>query len=388
MKKLNLWLFLSLFIAAFTLTACGDDNDSVTPPPAPEGDVSSIEGTWKSAFTGVTCVFSGDKFSIKESNGTLLNDGTYTLKDNVLTFNYTDDGKAVKATAKVTTLYQKQALVIKGNPDDGEGYSIFEAAEVCFKDGKAPTTSVNDIQGNWYWYTGKTKSVRAAMFICGNKFEVIIGAWGVKYVGTYTYEGGTMKLNITNGYTSRAPHTGYGLGYGNMDPETLDATWYVLDQEHWVFENEIVFISAGSEAYGALANLPAVYYKENRTPKVNPIESLIGTKWYEMGNSNPEGHMYMTWVFENGKADWGNLMKDTEEGRWEKWTRHSYTLTVDGCDFTMTNGEGVERSGSYVIEGDEMMIYYTDQTGMKLARIKGDLLDTWNSATEINIYGN
>ena len=27
MKKLNLWLFLSLFVAAFTLTACGSDDD-------------------------------------------------------------------------------------------------------------------------------------------------------------------------------------------------------------------------------------------------------------------------------------------------------------------------------------------------------------------------
>ena len=96
----------------------------------------------------------------------------------------------------------------------------------------------------------------------------------------------------------------------------------------------------------------------------------------------------MTWVFDGGQADWGNLVWSTENGRWEKFTRHSYTLTVDGCDFTMTNGEDVNRSGSYVIEGDEMMIYYTDQTGMKLARITGDLLNTWNSATEINIYGN
>ena len=33
MKKLNLWLFLSLFVAAFTLCACGDDDDSGSPAP-------------------------------------------------------------------------------------------------------------------------------------------------------------------------------------------------------------------------------------------------------------------------------------------------------------------------------------------------------------------
>ena len=42
MKKLNLWLFLSLFVAAFTLTACGDDDDSGSPAPTP----TSVVGTW------------------------------------------------------------------------------------------------------------------------------------------------------------------------------------------------------------------------------------------------------------------------------------------------------------------------------------------------------
>jgi hypothetical protein len=33
MKKLNLWLFLSLFVAAFTLSACGSDGDGDDPAP-------------------------------------------------------------------------------------------------------------------------------------------------------------------------------------------------------------------------------------------------------------------------------------------------------------------------------------------------------------------
>jgi hypothetical protein len=42
MKKLNLWLLASLFVAAFTLTACGDDDDSGSPAPTP----TSVVGTW------------------------------------------------------------------------------------------------------------------------------------------------------------------------------------------------------------------------------------------------------------------------------------------------------------------------------------------------------
>ena len=44
MKKLNLWLLASLFVAAFTLTACGSDDDD-TPGDNP-GSPTSIEGKW------------------------------------------------------------------------------------------------------------------------------------------------------------------------------------------------------------------------------------------------------------------------------------------------------------------------------------------------------
>lgn len=47
MKKLNLWLFLSLFVAAFTLSACGDDKDDN--PPKDESlavTESNLKGIW------------------------------------------------------------------------------------------------------------------------------------------------------------------------------------------------------------------------------------------------------------------------------------------------------------------------------------------------------
>ena len=51
MKKLNLWLFASLFVAAFTLSACGsdDDKDDGNKPPKDESlDVTeaNLKGTW------------------------------------------------------------------------------------------------------------------------------------------------------------------------------------------------------------------------------------------------------------------------------------------------------------------------------------------------------
>ena len=47
MKKLNPWLFLSLFVAAFTLSACGDDKDD-NPPKDEKIEVTeaNLKGIW------------------------------------------------------------------------------------------------------------------------------------------------------------------------------------------------------------------------------------------------------------------------------------------------------------------------------------------------------
>jgi hypothetical protein len=44
MKKLNLWLFASLFVAAFSLTACSSDDDDNSS--GSSGNPTSIEGKW------------------------------------------------------------------------------------------------------------------------------------------------------------------------------------------------------------------------------------------------------------------------------------------------------------------------------------------------------
>ena len=51
MKKLNLWLLLSLFVAAFTLSACGDD-DTNNPPKDETLKVTAenLKGTWDAAI--------------------------------------------------------------------------------------------------------------------------------------------------------------------------------------------------------------------------------------------------------------------------------------------------------------------------------------------------
>ena len=55
MKKLNLWLLASFFVAAFTLTACGsdEDDDNASKPPKNETvkvTEETIKGTWDGAL--------------------------------------------------------------------------------------------------------------------------------------------------------------------------------------------------------------------------------------------------------------------------------------------------------------------------------------------------
>lgn len=98
MKKLNLWLFMSLFVAAFTLSACGDDDDK----PA---DTNPLFGRWESKeplkvdIVKVSYAFTigADKsvkfeYRMRNNDGVLHNGynryGTYVEDGKKITVNY------------------------------------------------------------------------------------------------------------------------------------------------------------------------------------------------------------------------------------------------------------------------------------------------------------
>jgi hypothetical protein len=273
MKKLNFWLFASLFIAAFTLTACGDDDEdttTATPPTVPSETstesvtVDDLKGTWKYDFYGTTYEFTENTFTVKMQDEETYT-ANYTLKDGVISYSYTFDGKAEKGSANVYLMYNKSVLAMKAKPVDGDDYSIREAATILYRNGQAPNTPKSDIQGEWHWYMrGEVDYVRGAYKFEGDNFELIVTPWGQKYTGTYAYQGGFLTLNITNGYTSREEGTGDGWGEGDLDPKTLECDWKTLNRDRWAFEPGMIapFIVNGTEAYGALANLPCVFYKK------------------------------------------------------------------------------------------------------------------------------
>ena len=195
--------------------------------------------------------------------------GAYTLNNGILSYimSYNQQEVEWRDTVEVVAkfLYNKTALALLFfmRNDQGDEYSVNQI--LYKKDAFIPAT-IEDIQGDWRWYMHGDKTyTRVAVQIKGNKMSLIIVPWGQRYDGTITYQNGYINLTVTAAYTSRGNSQGEGWGEGDLNPETLEATWTPLDRGSWMYYElgNMPFIANGSEAYGILANLPGIYYKFN-----------------------------------------------------------------------------------------------------------------------------
>lgn len=259
MKKLNFWLFTSLFVAAFTLTACGgDDSDDPTPTPPSSAGKSDLIGKWtlKRESGTSTYEFTDSKLSL-DGGETMI---PYTFENGVL--KYVDGENNLELS--VSMLYEKNVLVLKHTEKNGEDKEYTEV-DFAFRDGKTIPAKVEDIQGTWHWYMyGNTDYIRCAMTVKNNNFELIVVPWSMRYEGTFTYENGYMKCTVTKCYSARSSNS-EGFGEGTLDPKTATATqWWELDEGDWLYEPlmNMAFVGNGTEAYGVFANLPGLYVKK------------------------------------------------------------------------------------------------------------------------------
>ena len=98
MKKLNLWLLASFFVAAFTLSACGGDDDEPT-------NQNQLSGKWK-----YTKLFTdGDKKVYTLTFGT---NNSFTMVEelyngDVLHVTWTYQGKYIATDAEATVTVEK-----------------------------------------------------------------------------------------------------------------------------------------------------------------------------------------------------------------------------------------------------------------------------------------
>ena len=145
MKKLNLWLLASLFVAAFTLTACGSDDDDNKPT-----DTDPLFGRWEAqqsfgVDTNISYAFviGADKkisyeYRMYSAGGGLHNGyiltGTYQINGQTVTVNFTkfqrltDDRDSFEQNEQYVYTYklENNKLYISGDDTNGKEFQNTE----------------------------------------------------------------------------------------------------------------------------------------------------------------------------------------------------------------------------------------------------------------------
>lgn len=285
MKK---FLSLSAFVfflgvLSYMFVSCGDDEENGSAN-APDS-TADLVGTWTSEsedFT-VTYVFTQDQMTINNGMSEEFS-GSYTYKDGIVSYKTTvreynpdtqkNEEKVVTVNLRPQLLYDKNALVLMEKLDGqvtpsgekiGEEYEI---ARVLYKQGRTLPLTARDIQGVWYLYLyGNKDYIRTAVTLNGDRFNLIITPWSQRYTGTFTYSNGYVEFKPERCYSARG-EDGQGIGEGNLNPKTLEADWYEVEANPefapMAYRDglKMQFLPNGKEAYGIIANIPGVFYKQ------------------------------------------------------------------------------------------------------------------------------
>ena len=160
MKKLNPWLFLSLFVAAFTLSACGDDNDD-NPPKDEKIEVTeaNLKGTWDGSverdfaqgyYQRWRVQFDGKEYiawHTHQITGTVYNEdmslktvgnkeqGTWEYKDGALILTPKKMWASYYLTAKSIDDYKTYYVYRNYNTDTMESNEWYEISEALVNSG-------------------------------------------------------------------------------------------------------------------------------------------------------------------------------------------------------------------------------------------------------------
>jgi hypothetical protein len=111
--------------------------------------------------------------------------------------------------------------------------------------------------------------------------------------------------------------------------------------------------------------------------------TLAGTEWYEEQFLDGKFLNYVTYIFDkNGHVSFGNLGQSDEDGKWHKWTRHTYDYTISGNKFSWFRGED-KTEGTYSINGDVLTLKINGRsTELTLKRMTGKVLNLYNNAIQ------
>lgn len=173
---MNFWLCASLFVAAFTLSACGDDDNNINEPPKDETvkvTEETLKGTWDATIEHDMAqgysqrrrlYFDGKNYTSWHTHLTAgtINDADQGLKmvgnKEQGTWEYVD-GKLILTPSKQWASYYLTAkslndpyytVYLDYNAETMESSEWYETSESIIKDGVA-----RDIRDNTDWYIQK-----------------------------------------------------------------------------------------------------------------------------------------------------------------------------------------------------------------------------------------
>ena len=176
MRKMNFWLCASLFVTAFTLSACGDDDNNINEPPKVETvkvTEETLKGTWDATIEHDMAqgysqrrrlYFDGKNYTSWHTHLTAgtINDADQGLKTvgnkEQGTWEYVD-GKLILTPSKQWASYYLTAkslndpyytVYLDYNAETMESSEWYETSESIIKDGVA-----RDIRDNTDWYIQK-----------------------------------------------------------------------------------------------------------------------------------------------------------------------------------------------------------------------------------------
>ena len=174
MKKLNLWLFMSLFVAALTLSACGDD-DTNNPPKDETLKVTAenLKGTWDATiehdmaqgyYQRRRILFDGQNYTSWHTHLTAatINDadqsvktvgnkeqGTWEYKDRMLILTPSKQWSSYYLTGDyMTGTYY--TVILNYNPETMESTEWYETPDVILQSGIESDLS-DGINGNEFY---------------------------------------------------------------------------------------------------------------------------------------------------------------------------------------------------------------------------------------------
>jgi hypothetical protein len=280
MKKMAIWALAAL---TMFVISCDKNNDSK------EGEVeltsSALVGKWTISSEDFTDTWEFTSDKLTKTEGWSKTEGTYKVENGTIAYTITkawykdgdnwkerelNDEEKIVLYAQAKLIYKGSVLIINFVVDESSSaphHNPEDTSYFLYKVGGSISPDTKPLQGTWDWYmfgTNKTE-IRIRLIFSGNNFELITTPWSEKYTGTYTYRSGYVTCTVTAAYSGRNPE-GEGFGEGDIDPSTLEGTWYPYEnlEDAYYYSHGLIFpfIADGNVAYGLMANLFSKFEKQ------------------------------------------------------------------------------------------------------------------------------